>query len=382
MKKALGFFIIITLLIFVMGFIQEGIVEKKKIKNFSVLTKGAYLITTIREISVNSKTNLNNTPLFLKNQTKIKSGDKSGGLIILDSGEEIGFGENSSLQLITNKKIELIAGSLFFFNSSNDSIFLKWKDFNFLVRNKAFFSVKEIPKRKRVIENQLLVKVYRGSIKANINGKTLILIKQFFYTINNNGIVSTYKMLAAPTLREPENSKNISIEEGSNLLFKWNQISKARGYNFYFSYNPIFIDSVLKNTNKTFVTLNITDFKESPVYWKVCSVDSRGREGECSKKRRFYIKNLIQILQLWKNPPLLKIEEPLTPTGNLVIIKGKTDLGVNLTINGEEVTIDSSGKFMHILKFDSIGEHQIKIVARNLSGAQRVYTKNVIIYEK
>jgi hypothetical protein len=78
----------------------------------------------------------------------------------------------------------------------------------------------------------------------------------------------------------------------------------------------------------------------------------------------------------------LELKGPLVPTGNLLIIKGKTDLGVKLTINGEYVTIDSNGNFMHIISFKTIGEHNIIITSRNLSGAETKLMRKVIIYEK
>ena len=365
-----------------MGFIHINITGKEKIKNFSVLTKGAYIITEIGNVSIDGKAEIKATPFALKNGTIITSSNNSGGLIILGTGEELGLMENTSVKISSNKKIELLSGSINFLNSSSDFIILKWKNNSFIIKDKAFFSIHQIKKKRNLFEDQLYIKVYGNSIKAIVNNKRVILNKQYNYILNENEIISEYKMLPAPKLIEPEDLKHISIDEGNNLLFKWEAISGAKSYNFYFSYNSIFINPVLIKTKKSNTTLSITDFKESPVRWKVCAIDSAGEEGVCSKVRSFHIKNLIQILQLWKNPPLLKIEEPLSPTGNLVIIKGKTDLGVNLTINGEEVTIDSSGNFMHILRFNSIGEHQITIVAKNLSGAKKVYTKSVIIYEK
>ncbi len=381
-KKTLLFFVIISIFIFVLGFTKIGLLEKENIKNFSVLTKGAYLVTGIGNLKLDDSKPLISTPFPISNGTKISSAKKSGALIILGTGEELGLGENTSIRFLNNKKLELLSGNLHFLNLSTDSIFLKWKNHNFIVKDKASFSIIKVKKSKNLTNEILQIKVEEGFITSLLNNQANILKKRFSYTLNDNGIISETQLLPPPKLIEPEDSKNISIDEGSNLIFKWEKITGAKSYNFYFSYDPLFINPKIINTKDTMLSLHITDFQESPVRWKVCAVKSTSQKGICSKVRNFHIKNLIQILQLWKTPPLLEIEEPLTPTGNLVIIKGKTDLGVNLTINGEEVTIDSSGKFMHILKFNTIGEHQIKIVAKNLSGAKKVYTKNVIIYER
>ena len=382
MKKILLIFVIISIFIFVLSFTKISLLERGNIKNFSVLTKGAYLIIGIGNLIIDDNKTLTSTPFPIKNGTKISSAKKSGALIILGTGEELGLGENTSIRFLNNKKLELLSGNLHFLNPSTDSIILKWKNHNFIVKDKSIFSIINVKKSRNLTEEELQIKVEGRFVKAISNNQTNILKKRFSYTLNEKGIISETKLLSPPKLIEPEDSKNISIDEGSNLIFKWDKLSDAKSYNFYFSYDPLFLNPKMVNTKETMISLNITDFKESPVRWKVCGVLSKDQEGICSKVRNFHIKNLIQILQLWKTPPLLEIEEPLSPTGNLVIIKGKTDLGVNLTINGEEVTIDSSGKFMHILKFNTIGEHQIKIVAKNLSGAKKVYTKNVIIYER
>ncbi len=381
MKKILRIFVAISVFIFVGFFIYSSVSGSSVFNSFDIDTKGAYLISQVGKILLNDSDEINVTPFSLRNGTKLSSSAKSGGLIVLGTGEELGLSENSEIIILSNRKIKLLKGELKFLTPTNDALFVLWDNYSFRVRDKTVFLVKEIKKRRNQVEYRLVIKICGRPVKANIDGGK-VLLNGSQYLLDSSGIISEFQMIKAPELKEPVDKKNISIDEGSNIVFKWNRVVEANSYNFYFSYNPIFLNSRLINIRKSFTTINITDFKESPVFWKVCSVDRINREGLCSEPFKFHIKNLIQILQLWKNPPKLKIEGPLTPTGNLVIIKGSTDLGVNLTINGEEVNVDSSGNFMHILRFNTIGEHSIRIVARNLSGAEKVFTKNVIIYEK
>jgi len=380
-KKILRIFVAISVFIFVGFFIYSSVSGSSVFNSFDIDTKGAYLISQVGKILLNDSDEINVTPFSLRNGTKLSSSAKSGGLIVLGTGEELGLSENSEIIILSNRKIKLLKGELKFLTPTNDALFVLWDNYSFRVRDKTVFLVKEIKKRRNQVEYRLVIKICGRPVKANIDGGK-VLLNGSQYLLDSSGIISEFQMIKAPELKEPVDKKNISIDEGSNIVFKWNRVVEANSYNFYFSYNPIFLNSRLINIRKSFTTINITDFKESPVFWKVCSVDRINREGLCSEPFKFHIKNLIQILQLWKNPPKLKIESPLTPTGNLVIIKGSTDLGVNLTINGEEVNVDSSGNFMHILRFNTIGEHSIRIVARNLSGAEKVFTKNVIIYEK
>jgi len=380
-KKILVIFVAISVFIFVGFFIYSSVSGSNVSNSFDINTRGAYLISQVGKILLNDSDEISVTPFSLRNGTKLSSSAKSGGLIVLGTGEELGVGENSEIIILSNKKIKLLKGELRFLTPTNDALFVLWDNYSFRVRDKAVFLVQEIKKRRNQVDYQLIIKIYSHAVRSNVNGNK-VLLKGYQYILDSSGIVSEFRMIKAPELKEPIDGKNISIDEGSNIIFKWDKVPEASSYNFYFSYNPIFLNSTLINIKKSFTTINITDFKESPVFWKVCGVDKANREGLCSDPFKFHIKNLIQILQLWKNPPKLKIEGPLTPTGNLVIIKGSTDLGVNLTINGEEVNVDSSGNFMHILRFNTIGEHSIRIVARNLSGAEKVFTKNVIIYEK
>ncbi len=84
-----------------------------------------------------------------------------------------------------------------------------------------------------------------------------------------------------------------------------------------------------------------------------------------------------KLRQIDKTPPLLKAT--ITAKGRVVIIKGQTEIGVRVFVNGEPVEVDSQGNFYCTLTFDTMGEHKISLKAVDEAGNVSRMEKTVII---
>ncbi len=233
--------------------------------------------------------------------------------------------------------------------------------------------------------------VKKGKMNFNIvaiegtlvcDSKKYKLSPSLMFTISMDKEI-TYSSIPLPTkLIEPKNLMKIGLETGNRVNFSWTNNREAKKYLLEISYNKAFFNSKVYTVYRNEYRINFVDFKDSPVYWRVYSVSKGDAISLPSEYRKFYLEDLLQVMRLWNNPPKLIVEEPLIPQGNLVIIKGETERGVKLIINGSEVNVDNSGKFMHVLSFDKIGEHSVVIKAINLSGREKVIVRKVFIYEK
>jgi hypothetical protein len=378
MKKRINLFLFTSFVLSIILIAFSGIYFTQKINNIKYFPNSPYLISTFGEVMING-VKINTLPYKITKGDIIETIDAGGGLAILQNGIELCLRNSAKIIFYDTSSIELINGEISARKINNEKFTLKWQGRKLLITGESSLKVKQEGKKEYLIFNN-----YKKKVKmiTEPSGEKILLPPGFYYKISKEKEVIPKELLPAPVNLIPVDLKNIGIEDGSNLLFKWDKSEKAKGYSLHIAYNSVFAGEKIYQTKTNFFILNITNFKNSPVYWRVSTIDKNGIPGKLSKTNRFYIKNLIQILQLWKNPPYLKLKGPLVPTGNLLIIKGKTDLGVKLTINGEYVAVDSNGNFMHIISFKTIGEHNIIITSRNLSGAETKLMRKVIIYEK
>ncbi len=99
----------------------------------------------------------------------------------------------------------------------------------------------------------------------------------------------------------------------------------------------------------------------------------------CTNFKRVEIENLkAQLSRIDKTPPALEVT--ITPKGRVVIISGKTEVGVNLFINGNPIRIESDGSFYSTLEYNSTGIKKVKVEAVDSAGNRTIKEKEVIIY--
>jgi len=101
--------------------------------------------------------------------------------------------------------------------------------------------------------------------------------------------------------------------------------------------------------------------------------------GLCSSPQVAAVKNLqAQLKRIDKTPP--KLEVSITPKGRVVIIRGVTEVGVKVFINGKRVPVETSGRFFHTLEFDSPGPKLVVVEAVDSAGNISRKSKEVVVY--
>jgi len=85
-----------------------------------------------------------------------------------------------------------------------------------------------------------------------------------------------------------------------------------------------------------------------------------------------------QLRSLDKTPPQLDVS--ITPKGKVVIIRGTTEVGVKVFINGARVPVETSGKFFHTLEFNTPGIKTVVVEAMDSAGNVSRKVKQVVVY--
>lgn len=188
------------------------------------------------------------------------------------------------------------------------------------------------------------------------------------------------KLLPAPDLREPANLKQLALPDPAKerVGLSWREVTGAAGYHLLLSNTVLMAEPLVDfRGNVRDTSVEIRGLGEGTYFWKVSAIDSHGREGQPSRVRRFRILTASPMLTNYDvDPPKLSVEEPQL-SGNIALVRGKTEAGVMLTLNGEQVDVGNDGSFFHPVVLTRSGKNELNLVAQDAGGNETRMTKSV-----
>ncbi len=171
-----------------------------------------------------------------------------------------------------------------------------------------------------------------------------------------------------PLLEEPIDHKIIQLgdaDEGSVEL-TWQKIPGARRYRVQVSGQALFsemlADRAVASNSDTFARA-----VEGSYYWRVSALFDDGTEGPPSEVRKFRVVagTLSPIGD--RVPPPLSIEDFL-PFATQVIVRGKTEPGATLTVDGSRIDVYDDGSFTSVIPLRRTGAVKLTFIAQDVAG--------------
>ncbi|MCI0353269.1 MAG: FecR domain-containing protein [Acidobacteriales bacterium] len=189
------------------------------------------------------------------------------------------------------------------------------------------------------------------------------------------GKIAKEKEIAPPVLLAPANMMPIfNTATGKSVDFSWTPVDNAKFYKLRISRNPYF-SSIEKEVRANTPETKVSGLSEGRYYWVVQSVDSRGKESVESERSGFTL-----ITRGSESEALLLEMEPFVQHGHVIQVKGKTERGARVMVNGEEVpVIAPDGSFSYFTPPLPSGESIITVTAQNSRGGVSTQTKRVLI---
>ncbi len=180
------------------------------------------------------------------------------------------------------------------------------------------------------------------------------------------------KEIAPPILITPANMMSIFVREQVKL--SWTPMAHARQYHVRISRNPYF-SSTLLDRRVAGTEMPVPGLKQGAYYWVVQSVDGQGKVSAESEKNRFNV-----IPKGEEAPGLRLVIEEMRQHGRVIEIRGETDRGARVMVNGQEVPeIAPDGRFTFFTQTLSSGQNTITITAQDARGGVNTLTRKVII---
>ncbi|MEW6368875.1 MAG: FecR domain-containing protein [Acidobacteriota bacterium] len=225
------------------------------------------------------------------------------------------------------------------------------------------------------------IQVYRGSGEVRSGSNSTRLDGQEAVSVSKGQEIGPkVRLLPPPDLIEPANLKQFAFPDPSKetIYVAWRQVQGARNFHLLLAATPLFSNPLVDYRLGLKETAGrVQGLVEGTYFWKVAALDQDARLGEYSPTRRFRILAANRRLKSFDvTPPVLKVEEPRM-SGNIALVRGQTEPGVLLTVNGEQVDVDNSGAFFHPVIITKAGKNDLVFVAQDASGNESRVTKTV-----
>ncbi len=220
----------------------------------------------------------------------------------------------------------------------------------------------------------------RGGMDVESKGGMKRTVEKFQQVVQTGDLLSAPQAVPdRPLPLEPADNLEVDASRVQRLVLAWKPVPGVARYALEVSRNRLFVDNIVdvSNRTKTRATLGIRG--EGTFQWRVAVMGKEGSPGPWSLPRRFHVasrhagagdKNA--------NPPPLDLED-VKSYGSIYIVRGKSDPGVRIEVNGEAVKVNADGTFQKTVQFTKEGWSFIDIQVRDGWGNQTVRRRRVFV---
>jgi hypothetical protein len=119
-------------------------------------------------------------------------------------------------------------------------------------------------------------------------------------------------------------------------------------------------------------SMELSGLEVGTYFWRVSAMDKEGAEGAFSDSSRF------TVTKSATGPPPPLAVDTLEVRGNVLQVKGRTEAGASLTVNGQRVDVRPDGSFDEFLTFEG-GRQTVVIRATGVSGGVSEMKRSVLV---
>ncbi|HXB54837.1 MAG TPA: FecR domain-containing protein [Vicinamibacteria bacterium] len=224
------------------------------------------------------------------------------------------------------------------------------------------------------------IKIFKGTARAESRtGEKIELAANTGVRVDAAGKLGPKITLPGiPILLAPPHQAEISYPNppSATTLLAWKAVAGAVSYHVLVDYAPAFSRPVVDRKNWQSGSMELRGLDVGTYYWKVAAVDKEGVEGSFSEFARFAVTRPRGILT--GGPPPALIIDPLEPRGNILQVKGKTEPGASLTVNGQRVDVQTDGSFNEFITLEG-GKQLVVFRATGINGGVNEQKRPLVV---
>ena len=226
------------------------------------------------------------------------------------------------------------------------------------------------------------VRVYEGGIVAKTKaGDTVPIAANQQVTVAPTGKAQPIVNLPdVPVLLSPANQSEVAYPDPTRAitLLAWKSAPEAASYHVLLDYSPFFNRPLVDRGGIKENQVEIRGLDTGKYYWKVAAVDRDGVTGRYSNFSRFAVTKPSATSEAGGPPPPLVIETA-EARANIVQIKGRTEPGATVTVNGQRIDVQSDGSFNEFIQMEKAGRQYVVVKAVGINGGVNEQRRSVLV---
>jgi hypothetical protein len=223
---------------------------------------------------------------------------------------------------------------------------------------------------------------FEGSGKIETkSGQTIEMSSSEAVKIDASGKASAKVALPnAPTLLAPPHQAEITYPNPTvaTTLLAWKAVPDAVSYHLMLDYSAYFNRPLVDRKGIRDSQQELRGLDVGRYYWRVAAIDKNGEEGAFSDFARFTVAGPGSGTSGDGPPPPLIIES-IETRQNILQVKGKTEPGATVTVNGQRVEVEGDGTFNDYITLEKPGKQIVAIRATGLNGGVNEQKRPVIV---
>ena len=153
-----------------------------------------------------------------------------------------------------------------------------------------------------------------------------------------------------PQLNSPPDRSALLFPDPNQglTMLTWAGVPGAASYRVVVDFSPSFARPLYDRRGQRPTQMELRNLETGEYYWRVSAADAAGTEGGFSDVWRFTVGKTAAAAA---TPPPLSVET-LEIKGNVLHVRGRTEPGASLTVNGERLDVQADGTFEEYLTFE------------------------------
>jgi hypothetical protein len=226
------------------------------------------------------------------------------------------------------------------------------------------------------------VRIWRGSGQVETRtGERVNLGPSEAVVVDASGKAAPKQVLPpVPTLLAPPHQAEITYPDPTRAttMLAWKAVPGATSYHVMLDYSAYFNRPIVDRGGIGDSSVQLQGLDTGKYYWRVAAVDKDGVEGAFSEFARFTVVRRGGPGTAGGPPPPLAIQE-LELRTNILQIKGRTEPGATVTVNGQRVDVQHDGSFNEFITLDKPGRQMVVVRATGLAGGVNEQRRQVVV---
>lgn len=226
------------------------------------------------------------------------------------------------------------------------------------------------------------VRVYRGTteVQTKTGDKVQVGASEALKVDEIGKAAPKVTLPAVPALLAPPHQTEVSYVNPAQAttLLVWKSVPGAASYHLMVDYSAYFNRPLVDRTGIKDSSVELRGLDTGKYYWKVAAVDTGGVEGAYSDFARFTVSRP-QGVGPGAGPPPVLVLQPLEVRANILQVKGRTEPGATVTVNGQRVDVAPDGGFNEFVTLDKPGKQTVLIRSMGLNGGVRELRPTVVV---